>query len=93
MVYHYELDSHCDWQVTDQFLCSLNYFANVHANLCSSHITDVITVAVLWLSIGIKTCLLLFIATRPCFHCLDMYRIRKNLPSLLLCPAAFQPTA
>lgn len=91
-VCHYKLDSHCDWQVTDQFLCSLNYFANVHANLCSFHITDVITVAALWLSIKIKTRLLLFIATRLCFHCLDMYRIRKSLPFLLLCPATSQHT-
>jgi len=47
MVYHYELDSHSDWQVTDHILCSLNYFVNVLAGLCPFHITDVITIALL----------------------------------------------
>lgn len=47
MVCHYELNSHCDWQVTDQILCSLNYFANVRDNLCAFHITDVFIVVAL----------------------------------------------
>lgn len=50
MFYHYEVDSHCDWQVTDQFLCGLNYFAKIHANLCSFHVSDLLTVAVLYFS-------------------------------------------